>query len=94
MRAPDIWKLPPTPAPSLEALALSALGVRLMVGVAFPEGPSTHYLWTLVPKAIKGILDSQVAGNNGPLYPKVDHHWFEVPHNYEPLFKDTGPKSH
>ena len=27
-------------------------------------------------------LDSQVAGNNRPLYPKVDHYWFKVAHNY------------
>ena len=26
-------------------------------------------------------LDSQVAGNNRPLYPKVDHHWFKVAHS-------------
>ena len=32
-----------------------------------------------------GHLDSQVAGNNRPLYPKVDHYWFQVAHNYEPL---------
>ena len=30
-------------------------------------------------------LDSQVAGNNRPLYPKVDHYWFKVAHNSEPL---------
>ena len=30
-------------------------------------------------------LDSQVAQNNRPLYPKVDHYWFKVAHNYEPL---------
>ena len=30
-------------------------------------------------------LDSQVAGNNRPLYPKVDHYWFKVAHNFEPL---------
>ena len=30
-------------------------------------------------------LDSHVAGNNGPLYPKVDHFWLKVAHNYEPL---------
>ena len=30
-------------------------------------------------------LDSQVAGNYRPLYPKVDHYWFKVAHNYEPL---------
>ena len=31
-------------------------------------------------------LDSQVAGNNRPLYPKVDHYWLKVAHNnYEPL---------
>ena len=32
-----------------------------------------------------GLLNSQVAGNNGPLYPKVDHYWFKVAHNYTPL---------
>ena len=26
-----------------------------------------------------------MAGNNGPLYPKVDHYWFKVAHNSEPL---------
>ena len=30
-------------------------------------------------------MDSQLAGNNRPLYPKVDHYWFKVAHNYEPL---------
>ena len=30
-------------------------------------------------------LESQVAQNNGPLYPKVDRHWFKVAHNYKPL---------
>ena len=30
-------------------------------------------------------LESQVAQNNRPLYPKVDHYWFKVAHNYEPL---------
>ena len=30
-------------------------------------------------------LESQVAGNNRPLYPKVDHYWFKVAYNYEPL---------
>ena len=30
-------------------------------------------------------LDSQVAGNYRPLYPKVDHYWFKVAHNHEPL---------
>ena len=30
-------------------------------------------------------LDSQVAGNHRPLYPEVDHNWFKVAHNYEPL---------
>ena len=33
----------------------------------------------------KNNLDSQVAGNNRPLYPKVDPSWFKVAHNYEPL---------
>ena len=30
-------------------------------------------------------LHSQVAGNNRPVYPKVDHYWFKVAQNYEPL---------
>ena len=30
-------------------------------------------------------LDRQVAGNYRPLYPKVDHYWLKVAHNYEPL---------
>ena len=34
---------------------------------------------------LKGYLDSQVAGNDRPLYPKVDHYWLQVAHNYEPL---------
>ena len=34
---------------------------------------------------LSNYLDSQVAGNNRPLYPKVDHSWFKVAHNYEPL---------
>ena len=33
----------------------------------------------------KTNLDSQVAGNNRPLYPTVDHYWFKVARNYEPL---------
>ena len=35
-------------------------------------------------------LDSQVAGNNRPLYPKVDHYWFKAAHNYEPLALQVG----
>ena len=35
--------------------------------------------------SIRTYLDSQVAGNNRPLHPKVDHYWFKVPQNYEPL---------
>ena len=30
-------------------------------------------------------MGSQIVGNNWPLYPKVDHHWFQVAHSYEPL---------
>ena len=42
----------------------------------------------------KGYLDSQVAGNNGPLYPKVDHYWFKVvAQNYEPLALQVDGKS-
>ena len=35
--------------------------------------------------SISWYLDRQAAGNNGPLYPKVDHYKFKVAHNYEPL---------
>ena len=34
---------------------------------------------------VRPLLDSQVAGNHRPLYPKADHYRFEVAHNYEPL---------
>ena len=37
------------------------------------------------------FLDSQVAGNNRPLYPKVDHYWFKVAHNCEPLAVQVRP---
>ena len=30
-------------------------------------------------------MDSQVAGNDRRLYPKVDRYWFKVAHVYEPL---------
>ena len=39
---------------------------------------------------LKLHLDSQVAGNNRPLYPKVDHYLFKVAHNYEPLALQAG----
>ena len=35
-------------------------------------------------------LDSQVAGNNRPLYPRVDHYWFKVAPNYEPQALQVG----
>ena len=38
-----------------------------------------------VTQAFPQYLDSQVAGNYGPLYPKVDHYWLIIAHNYEPL---------
>ena len=38
-------------------------------------------------------LDSQVAGNNRPLYPEVDHYWFKVAHNYDPLAFRVGSTS-
>ena len=37
-------------------------------------------------------LDSQVAGNNRALYPKVEHYWFKVAHNFEPLALQVNPK--
>ena len=33
----------------------------------------------------KRYLKSQVARSKRPQYPKVDHYWFKVAHNYEPL---------
>ena len=42
-------------------------------------------------------MDSQAAGNNRPLYPKIDHYWFKVAYTYEPLalqvmrIADSGP---
>ena len=39
----------------------------------------------------RAYLESQVAGNNRPLYPKVDHYWFTVAHNYEPLALQVCP---
>ena len=36
-------------------------------------------------------LDSQVAGNNGPVYPKVDHYWCKVAHDYELLALQAVP---
>ena len=35
--------------------------------------------------AVCSTLESQVAGNNRPLDPKVDHYWLKVAQNYEPL---------
>ena len=52
----------------------------LLFGSSF--GPRSPLLYTEPPR---NYLDSQVAGNNRPLYPKVDHYWFKVAHNYEPL---------
>ena len=36
-------------------------------------------------KYTEPLLVEQVAGNNWPLYPKVNHHWFKVAQNDEPL---------
>ena len=42
--------------------------------------------WQGAAKSPKICSDSQVAGNNRPLFtPKVDQYWFKVAHNYEPL---------
>ena len=48
----------------------------------------TPSVWTYLESQrsiIWDCLDSQVAGNNRPPYPKVDHYWFKVAHNYESL---------
>ena len=36
-------------------------------------------------------VDGQVAGDNRPLYAKVEHYWFEVARNYEPLALQSRP---
>ena len=38
-------------------------------------------------------LESQVAGNNRPLYHKVDHYWLKVAYKYEPLALQVVSKS-
>ena len=43
---------------------------------------------------VSPYLDSQVAGNNSPLSPKVDHSGFKVAHNSEPLALQVGPLFH
>ena len=53
----------------------------------------------LPKEALGPCLDSQVAGNHRPLYPKVDPYWFTVAHNYEPLALQVyhevwGPRVH
>ena len=53
---------------------------------------SYHCYGMHVPQVYLNIIcmDSQVAGNNWPLYPKVDHYWFKVAHNYEPPALQVG----
>ena len=41
---------------------------------------------SIILAILEVYLDSQVAGNDRPLYPKVDHYWFKVAHNYSPLY--------
>ena len=53
----------------------------------FQESSSTAHLKVSLKIM---FLDSQVAGNNWPLYPKVDHFWFKVAHDYEPLAVQVG----
>ena len=58
------------------------------IPTGFPRGPYTFLkgIRTMDPsKRCQNDLDSQLAGHNRPLYPKVDHYWFKVAHNYEPL---------
>ena len=51
--------------------------------MSYPRGPTLQSRH--MPQALKKHLDSQVAGNDRPPYPKVDHYWFKVAQNYEPL---------
>ena len=55
----------------------------LYLGVSRNEGPRNTPKWYTVCNT--ECLDSQVAGNNRPLYAKVDHYWLKIAHNYEPL---------
>ena len=54
-----------------------------------PKSPRLSQKWSKAwdPEA---YLDSQVAGNNRPLHPKVDQYWFKVAHNSEPLALQVG----
>ena len=46
------------------------------------DRPHKDFLWGCYGAL---YLDSQVAANNRPLYPKVGHYWCKVAQNYEPL---------
>ena len=62
-------------------LANGALALNNTRSTCFGFPKST--LSDLLPQSVD--LDSQIAGNNRPLYPQVDRSWFKVAHNYEPL---------
>ena len=51
---------------------------------AFGSGSGASRIFPELKSEIcpKPYLDSQVAGNNRPLYPKVDHYWLAAAHNY------------
>ena len=51
--------------------------------VSRTQDPADHDFWN--PPLSGPYLDSQVAGNYRPIYPKVDQYWSNVAHNYEPL---------
>ena len=53
----------------------------------YPEGP-TH--WRFRSKNLRFCLESQVAQNSSPLYPKVAHTRPQVAHDYAPLALQTG----
>ena len=61
---------------------------------ALPTFGSILALWASLSTATLGIncLNSQVAGNNRPLYPKVDHDCFKAARNYEPLALQVEPR--
>ena len=61
-----------------------------------PTYTSSNWPYVGYPSQKRGheYLESQVAQTNGPLYPKVDHDWFKVAHNSEPLALQVLTRSH
>ena len=58
--------------------------ISLLSLSAMPATPQLPFKRPQIPSN-RDSLDNQVAGNTRPQYPKVDHYWFKLAHNYEPL---------